>query len=234
MVGNCVPGVLAIIWTIFEGKQHFRRILSSLANWRVLPRWYFLAIVLPCGVYLVALDVVLLLFPEQHTFPLVRESFKNLLLNLPFAPLWEEIAWRAYALRKLETRYSRFASALFLGIYWAVWHVPLWLLTSFVDQHNTIPVLSAAIINVVAWSFIFSFLYGRSSRSLPVVILLHAIYAAASSQAYAVIANRGLYLVVISAIFSVFIAIALAGRLRSDSSGFEAPSSNQESAVPSN
>lgn len=213
LIGNCVPGILALVWTVFEGKQHFRRVLSSLKNWKSSPRSYLISITLPCIIYLIALDIVLLLFPAPHTFPPIKEFFKSLLMTLPFGPFWEEIAWRAYALRKLEGRYSRFASALFLGIYWAVWHIPLWLVTLNLNQSNRIPVLTGAFVNLVAWAFIFSFLYHRSSDSLPVVILLHATYVAASSQAGAVSPYRGVYLLEISAALSVLVGVVLSRRL---------------------
>src|SRR5258708_5214839 len=89
VIGNCVPGFLTLVWTVFEGKQHFRRILSSFTNWKISPKWYSVAILLPCGVYLLALDTVLLLFPAHLTFPPPKYFFKSLLMTLPFGPLWE-------------------------------------------------------------------------------------------------------------------------------------------------
>jgi CAAX amino terminal protease family. len=233
VVGNCLPGLLAIIWTVFEGKTHFRQILASLTNWRTSPKWYFLAFVLPCVVFLIALDVVLFWFPTAHTFPPVKEFFKSLVLTLPFGPLWEEIAWRSYALRKLETRYSGLVSALVLGFYWTVWHIPLWLVTLNLNQQNKIPVLTAAFANLIAWSFIFSVVYRCSSQSLPIVILLHATYVAASSQAGAVIPIYGVYLVEVSAVLSGLIAIVLAGRLRGNRFQSGVPDTTLETPTPS-
>lgn len=95
----------------------------------------------------------------------------NSLVALPFGPVWEEIAWRAFALRKLQGRYSRLASALIIGVYWAVWHVPLWLVTL---KYLTITLLLIICVNLIAWSVIFAFLYDRTGQSLSVTILLHA------------------------------------------------------------
>jgi membrane protease YdiL (CAAX protease family) len=120
VIGNCLPGILAVVWTLSEGKDQFRGMLSTLTRWRTSLKWYVLAVALPCGVSLVALDVVLLYFPKAHSFPPVIDFFKVLLMTLPLGPLWEELAWRAFALRKLESRYSRLVSALLLGAYWAV------------------------------------------------------------------------------------------------------------------
>lgn len=215
VLGNCIPGIIAVIWVLFEGKDQFRLMLSTLTKWRTSLKWYILAIALPCFVYLLSLDVVLFYFPSPHSFPPLAEFFKSLLMTLPFGPLWEELAWRAFALRKLESHYSRLISALLLGVYWAIWHIPLWLVTVNA-YHNRIPILLTASINLVAWSVIFSYLYGRSLQSLPVVILLHATYVAASSQVFAVVPHLNPYLIYISAIISPCLAVLLGASLRSD------------------
>jgi len=137
-------------------------------------------------------------------------------MTLPFGPLWEELAWRAFALRKLESLYSRLISALLLGVYWAVWHIPLWLVTLNLNHNNRIPILLTASVNLVAWSVVWSYLYARSSQSLPVVILLHATYVAASSQVFAVVPHLNPYLIYVSAIPSVCLAVFLGASLRSD------------------
>lgn len=215
VLGNCLPGVIAVIWVLFEGKDQFRLMLSTLTKWKTSLKWYILAVALPCFVYLLSLDVVLFYFPSPHSFPPLAEFFKSLLMTLPFGPLFEELAWRAFALRRLESHYSRFISALLLGVYWAIWHIPLWLVTVNAD-HNRIPIILIASINLVAWSVIWSYLYGRSLQSLPVVILLHATFVAASSQVFAVVPHLILYLIYISAIVSLCLAVPFGAILRSD------------------
>src|SRR2546426_12026158 len=51
-----------------------------------------------------------------------------------------------------------------------------------VAQNFRNPQLLVATLNLTAWSVVFAFLYERSGWSLPVVILLHASYVAASGQ----------------------------------------------------
>ena len=214
VVGNCLPGILAVFWVLFEGKSEFRRMLSSLAKWRTPVRWYVLAVALPCGVSLVAVDAVLFIFPTDHSFPPAIEFFKVLLITLPFGPLWEELAWRAFALRKLESRYSHLASALLLGAYWAVWHIPLWFVQLRSIQANKIPILLTASVNLVAWSVTWAYLYHRSSESLPVVILLHTTFGAATDQVATMVPHLNLYVIYVSAFLSVSLAAAFARALR--------------------
>jgi uncharacterized protein len=187
VIGNCLPGILAVVWIRFEGKGQFQRLLSTLTKWRTPLHWYVIVVALPCAVFLVAWTAVLFFVPVDHP-PLSTSGFlTTFLMTLPFGPLWEELAWRAFALRKLESRFSRLASALMLGAYWAVWHIPLWLLSLNVNSANAIPVLLAASCNLVAWSVIWAYFYHRSLESLPVVILLHAAHGAAWSQLFATV-----------------------------------------------
>jgi uncharacterized protein len=214
VIGNCLPGILAVIWLMFEGKDQFRQMLSTLTKWKTPLKWYLIAFALPCGVSLVALDAVLLYFPTEHHFPPAVQFFKTLLMTLPFGPLWEELAWRAFALRKLESRYSRLVSALLLGMYWAVWHIPLWLV-----EINRVPVnktsyVLTGFVTLIAWSVVWAYLYHRSSESLPVVILLHATYGAATTQAGLIVPQFNIYATYVSAVLAVCLAVAFAGALR--------------------
>jgi len=185
VIGNCLPGILAVIWVRFEGKGQVQRLLSTLTKWRTSLHWYIIVVVLPCAIFFVSWSAVLFFVPVDH-LPLSASGFLvTFLMTLPFGPLWEEIAWRAFALRKLESRFSHLASALILGVYWAVWHIPLWLLILNVNSASGLPVLLAASGNLVAWSIIWAYFYHRSSESLPVVILLHATHGAVWSQLFA-------------------------------------------------
>ncbi len=202
--GNCLPGLLALVWVSVQGKQQIRLVLSSLIAWRAQPKWYVLSLVLPCGVFVAALLIVVTVFSARLNRPAGSVLVKSL-LTLPFGPLWEEIAWRAFALRALQRRYSRLASALIIGVYWAVWHIPLWAVTVNYLTHALYLVIC---VNIVSWSVILAFLYNRSGESLPVVILLHATYNAAQNLVFAAIAN--VHLIPISAVLSVCVAFILA------------------------
>src|SRR5271155_540080 len=166
LIGNCLPGILAVVWVLFEGHGQFRQMLTVLTRWKTPLKWYVVAFILPCGISFVALDVALLFFPVEHSFPPATEFLESILLSLPFGPFWEELAWRAFALRKLESQYSRLSSALLLGAYWALWHIPLWLVQQESTAFSKSLFLLSAIFTLIAWSVIWAYLYHRSAESL--------------------------------------------------------------------
>jgi len=201
--------LLALVWASVQGRQQLRDLLSSLFAWRAKFRWYVLAIALPFFVFVVSAFAVLALFPGKtgHLSALV---LVNTLLAMPTGPVCEEIAWRGFALRKLQHRYSRLSSALIIGVYWAVWHVPMWLLQL---KFLTTTQLVIIFVNLVCWSIIFAFLYERSGQSLPVTILLHITYMVASNQAACVVELRTITMIRVAAAISACLALLFAKRL---------------------
>jgi membrane protease YdiL (CAAX protease family) len=86
--------------------------------------------------------------------------------------LGEEIGWRGYLIRVLESRWRPVAAALIGGVAWAVWHVfPLFQGPAYA---------LAFVANVVLFSLLYNFLYHQAKGSVvpPVVAHLSANVAA--------------------------------------------------------
>jgi membrane protease YdiL (CAAX protease family) len=209
VIGNALPGLLALVWVAVQGKQELRDLLSSLFAWRTKFRWYALSMALPSLVFVLSACAVLMLFPGKYG-RLSALALVNTLLALPTGPVSEEIAWRAFALRRLQRRYSRPSSALIIGVYWAVWHIPMWLLTLKFLTPAQLVIIS---VNLICWSVIFSFLYEQSGQSLPVTILLHITYMVVSNQAAGVVEFRTVTMIRVAAAVSVCLALFFAKRL---------------------
>jgi membrane protease YdiL (CAAX protease family) len=220
-----LPGLLALVWARIQGKQQFRYLLSTLLAWRTAPKWYVLAVGIPCGTFAATMFVVLLILPAKIAQPPISVLILGL-ITMFLGPLWEEIAWRGFAFRKLQKRYSSLISSLIVGVFWAVWHIPLWVHTL---NYLTLPLLLIICANLVAWSVIFTFLYLGSGQSLPVVVVLHGAYLTAQSVAIAAFAYGQLalpkdaaeavtygpqYLILIEMSLSVCLAVILGRRLK--------------------
>lgn len=212
LIGNALPGLLALMWASVEGGSQRHELLTSLLAWKTRIRWYILAVTLPFGVLVPAMGAVLIHFSEEPNRPHLI-VLVNSLIALPFGPLWEEVAWRAFGLRKLQLHYSRLLSALIIGFYWAVWHIPLWLLTL---NYLTPTLLLIICVNLVSWSVTFAFLYDRSGQSLPVVIVLHVTLLTVQNFVFAAVPRGTIYIIPVATALSICLAAFLARCLTGD------------------
>ena len=50
----------------------------------------------------------------------------------------EELGWRGFALPRLQAAYGAFAASFIIGVVWAIWHFPLYLIdgASMLLQHS--------------------------------------------------------------------------------------------------
>jgi membrane protease YdiL (CAAX protease family) len=110
------------------------------------------------------------LFAEPWRIPLYA------LFVLVFGPIPEELGWRGYALDGLQARFNPLLSSMILGVMWAVWRIPIFLIEG-TYQHNHIglatPGFAANCLSVVALSMMFTWIYNRTHRSILAAILFH-------------------------------------------------------------
>ena len=172
--GTFAPGFVAV-WLMqrAEGSVGRRALIDQAVKWQVPGRWYLFALLYIAVIKLVAAVVHRVITGEW--VPLVERNPWPLFLlaTLVFFPVQagEELGWRAYALPRMAARLGLGGAAILLGLLWAGWHLPLFLLpeTDLTDLSFPLYVLTVMPISVaMAW------LYARSGQSLLVVMLLHA------------------------------------------------------------
>ena len=149
---------------------------------RISLRWYFLAILLPPILWLVALAVDVLLGGQPPAFPSLVNAIAQPVMLIPlfvpivlFGPLSEKLGWRGYVLDRLHTHYSPLVSSCILGLAWALWHLPLfWVRGS--DQYN-IGLFTfyfwVFFLYVAGHSFLIDRAYNENNRSTLAAILMH-------------------------------------------------------------
>jgi membrane protease YdiL (CAAX protease family) len=179
-VGSFGPAAAAAI-ILWYTRGPLRAWLRSLVHWRVPPRWYLVAVGLPVlWVALESVGVVLLGYPlDPALIPGRLVAYLPMLLYTGLAQGGnEEPGWRGFALPRLQQRYAPVAASLLLGLVWAFWHLPL-LAASPETLHGSaslvalLPSILLTIVNIVALTFVYTWLYNRT-QSVLLCILLHA------------------------------------------------------------
>jgi membrane protease YdiL (CAAX protease family) len=160
-IGACV-----VLW-VNEGRDGIWRLLARFRVRRADLPWLAVAGLLP-----LALTVPTWLLgslagsSDYRLTPLSAVSFVIAALIVG-----EEVGWRGFALPYLLRRQPALAASLVLGVIWAFWHLPNFLLPGF--PHNGLP-FPAFVLMVVAYAVLFTWLYGRTEGSLTVAVVFHA------------------------------------------------------------
>jgi membrane protease YdiL (CAAX protease family) len=164
------------VLAVTRGWAGVRALLANIVRWRVGPRWYAVALLLPVAISLVAFYLNALLsggatpsaadFAGLYTLPLV--FLTTTLINGPFT---EEPGWRGFLLPRLQRRYTPLIASLIVGVIWASWHLPV--LIS--DPTGQRPPLQFFVL-VVAQSVVFTWVYNSTRGSVLVVILMHGAF----------------------------------------------------------
>jgi membrane protease YdiL (CAAX protease family) len=166
--GLLMPAVAAIlvVW-LSEGKPGVRRLLHPLSLWRLHPLWYGVALGLPM---LLSIVTVALTGLAGRPVQLETSQLSPLVVVIFVMVVGEEIGWRGFALPRLLQRYSPVTASLLLGVLWACWHAPMFLIPGTPMFDIPVP---AYFLWVVALSFLFTWLYQRTQGSLLLATLFH-------------------------------------------------------------
>ena len=91
-------------------------------------------------------------------------------------PVGEEPGWRGFALPRLQAVHHPVTAASILGVVWAAWHLPLFLVSGWAG----LPFLTYVLL-LVAVGFLVNFAFNVSHASIAVAIVTHAVFNASSA-----------------------------------------------------
>lgn len=171
---------LAAVLTLLVSREKggVDRLFSQLKMWRADLCWYLTALLYPAAVWFLAFGVDRLLGKSYpvNLFTIGRmfrpEQAYMVVVALVFVlpnTLGEELGWRGFALPELLKRSGPLASSLTLGVFWAVWHLPMWLMYGKAG----LP-LAASFFWTVAIAFVFTWIYRGSGNRLTLAWLFHS------------------------------------------------------------
>jgi len=98
-----------------------------------------------------------------------------LFYNLFVGPFPEELGWRGYWLDKLYHHLSGLKASLLVGLIWALWHLPLFMMRGYILQaRSSHPLLVVLFfIELFPKSVILTYLFFKNRRSTLAAILFH-------------------------------------------------------------
>lgn len=161
------------------GATGVKELLRRFLIWRVGFFWYAFALLAFALIDLTAIGLYAVATGQWPDFDRVmaRQISGTTAHLWLFAPaFWlfnvfangEEIGWRGYALPRLQARHNAWTSSLIVGVVWAVWHVPKYLVAGNSDS------FALAATTMIARSFICTWMYNNTRGSLLLVTLFHA------------------------------------------------------------
>jgi uncharacterized protein len=191
-VGGFVPSLLAILLTWKkEGVSGLRLLGRRIIKFKLGWRWYIFTFLIVIAGTAGQLTINKLLGNtfNGYLFWAQLGSFLQLLI---IGPLSEEIGWRGYALEKLQKRWNALTSSLIVGLVWALWHLPLFVMVGTSQHELGVPFIGF-LIKLMASSILYTWLYNNTKKSLWSAVLLHWLYTYAAQVLSSGITHSPLY-----------------------------------------
>ena len=184
-IGGLGPALSAIyLVRTTQGKDERREFWQRIIDYKRVPwQWFLASLFIPLLIALLTVLVAPFITTEYSNWqpmwlvlqnPLIFVFF--LVSTLLFGPLPEEIGWRGYGLESLQTKYSAVQSSLIVGLFWVLWHIPLFL-TKDSAFAATYPLFSLSFwlwgISLLSISVIITWIFNHTRTSTLTAILFH-------------------------------------------------------------
>lgn len=173
VLGTFGPFVAGAVLTRADGRGVVVW-LRAIFDYRLPVRYYLLAVAVPVVVLLVAAATHRLVFDGAvvaGTSPPVVEYPIYLGFVLLFGGGLEEPGWRGYLLPTLQRRVSALTAAVAVGVVWAGWHAPLFLVPNTI-QSGLSP--SLYVVQIVALSVVLTAVTNAADGRVLPAMVLHA------------------------------------------------------------
>src|SRR5262245_26031604 len=174
-----VPGISAVVVSaIVAGRAGMRDLLRRFLIWRVGVVWYVVAFFMLAVFILGGIGLHVLFGGAMSSIPaagaplwqaalaFIVTMFLGVLINT------EEIAWRGFALPRLQAKYGVLVACLLLAVPESMLHLPyFW--NKDVAFYQTVGIFWFTAFNL-ALVFIYAFMFNRTKGSLLIVTIAHA------------------------------------------------------------
>ena len=164
------PGLSGIflIWHHY-GLKGLGSFFRRLTLWRAPIQWWlFLLLGIPAIVYAAA--AIKGTINDPFPFASWTMVLPALVQSLLLGPLGEEFGWRGLALPLLQRRFAPFWASIILGVIWALWHSPAFLMSGTPQSAWS---FGPFFVGLVSAAIVLTPLFNASRGSLLIAILYH-------------------------------------------------------------
>lgn len=172
--GGFGPPIAAALVTWGSGGS-LRDWISQLIRFRVSPRGYIIAFVVPAIAFLGGISSVLLITGHPLAPSVLPGRLPMFVMGTLVAFFvgggQEELGWRGFMLPRLQTTYSALVASLLIGVVWAVWHLPLFLMDAARNASGNFLLYAVLVLGV---SILMTWCYNSTGGSVLLTMLLHA------------------------------------------------------------
>jgi membrane protease YdiL (CAAX protease family) len=165
MLGSFAPAFAATLSVrLFGNSREQLAFKMRIRHWRVAPSWFGIAILLPTGIWLIAFAHCVVSGSYEGAEPLALLYFPLILI----CSFGKEAGLRGFLLPRLLTRTGPISASLLVGLFWSIYHIPLyWREPGYL---LLMLVLNLALSIVLTWLFI------GSGESVLLTTLTHAVF----------------------------------------------------------
>ncbi len=160
------PLISAIICLLIFERNTFLNFFTEMFSFDIKKRfWYLILSLFPVIPVLFAFIIFNTLYEPITINADFDSNFIVYLLWAFVGAVAEEIGWRGYLIRQVEKKTSPFNTSVIIGIAWAFWHVYF--------LFNGIYFIIAFVGNITLFSFLYSYLYFKTNKSVICPALAH-------------------------------------------------------------
>ena len=173
LFGAAAPLVATIVSiVVINGKQGLNHVFRRSFEWRFSIIWYLIAVLIPFAITAAstwaAISFLNAEIPNDWFSPSFGIGF--LLFFLIWDGLGEEVGWRGLALPLLQDRLGSLGGNILVGIIWALWHLPLFLMPGSFQYGDSLLIY---VYLITCWSIVIALLVNKAEGSVLVAILFH-------------------------------------------------------------
>jgi uncharacterized protein len=180
-IGALGPLIASFLTTFLVlKKQGVKDLLLSCIQLKPL-KYLSIALISPFLLAVISILIIAVLYGGAIDLPqlLQAKEFPEMgiltffLYNLIFFGLGEEVGWRGFALPRLQNSYSPLASSIILTLFWALWHLPLFLYRpGYVSMDIT--QIIGWFLSLLTGSILLTWLYNSSRGSILICAVFHS------------------------------------------------------------